>query len=85
MERYTQQDLRTFSTCLLALYMSQRETPFALQVLRALPAVISAYSFFYVVIDFQTPSASSVVVAPALLTFPGDNQDVVTTVIREHP
>src|SRR5215510_10302143 len=85
MERYTQQDLRTFSTCLLALYMAQRETPFALQVLRALPVVIPADSFFYVVIDFQTPSASSVVMAPALLTFPGDNQGVVTTVIREHP
>ena len=85
MERYTQQDLRTFSTCLLTLYMSRRDTPFAQRVLRALPALISADSLLYVVIDFHTPSTSSVVVTPASLSFPGENQDIVTTVIREHP
>jgi DNA-binding CsgD family transcriptional regulator len=85
MERYTQQDLRAFSSCLLTLYTSQRDTPFSQQVLGALPALIAADSFLYVVIDFHTPSASSVVLTPASLSFPGESQAIVTTVIQEHP
>ena len=85
MERFTPQDLRAFSTCLLALYTPQPVTPFATQVLHALQTVIPADSSFYVAIDFHTPHASWAVMQPATLTFPGDNHDVVATVIREHP
>ena len=85
MARFTQQDLQAFSTCLLALYTPQPVLPFATQALRALSALIPAESSFYVTIDFHTPHASSAVMEPATLTFPGDNRDVVVTVIREHP
>ena len=85
MAQFTQQDLSAFSTCLLALYTSQPGLPFATQALRALSALIPVDLCFYVTIDFHTPHASSAVMEPPTLTFPGDNRDVVATVIREHP
>jgi DNA-binding CsgD family transcriptional regulator len=85
MAQFTHQDLQAFSTCLRALYTRQPGLPFATQALRALSALIPADLCFYVTIDFHTPHASLAVMEPTTLTFPGDNRDVVATVIREHP